>query len=172
MLARPFLVALTDAIAAPLLPQGLAADAQDRGRPGLAPAHLVEHVADVGLFHVLDRRPAVSSRPQHGGLLEEVAAVALRSRSRARNSSARGRISSRRFLRGASFSRTTFSRWNRSSRNRPAWTASARSWVEEATKRTSTSRVRVPPSRSKRRSSTTRSSLACRARLRSWTWSK
>src|SRR6266511_2410253 len=73
MLARPFLVALTDAIAAPLLPQGLAADAQDRGRPGLAPAHLVEHVADVGLFHVLDRRPAVASRPQHGGLLEEVA---------------------------------------------------------------------------------------------------
>ena len=81
-------------------------------------------------------------------------------------------MSSRRVRRGGSFTGTTFSRWKRSSRKRPARTAWARSTLEEATKRTSTSIVRVPPTRSNFRSSTTRRSLAWRARPRSWIWSK
>src|SRR5260221_14652385 len=71
MLARPFLVALTDAIAPPLLPQGLAADPQDRGGAGLAPGHLIEHVPDVGLFDVLQGRLPVAPCPEGGGLLQE-----------------------------------------------------------------------------------------------------
>jgi two-component system NtrC family response regulator len=67
---------------------------------------------------------------------------------------------------------TTASRWNRSSRKRPSRTASPRSTFDEATKRTSTSIVRVPPTRSKRRSSTTRRSFACSGGARSCTWSK
>ena len=81
-------------------------------------------------------------------------------------------MSSRRVRSGGRVRGTTLSRWKRSARNAPEATARRRSRPAAQTKRTSTSRVRVPPTRSNFRSSTTRRSLACSPRLRSSIWSK
>src|SRR5207237_49367 len=68
----PRAVPSADPVPPSLLPQGLPADAQDGGGARLAARHLVQHVTDVLALDLLERRPPVASRPQGGGLLEDV----------------------------------------------------------------------------------------------------
>src|SRR5690349_2313978 len=65
-------LASSDAVTPPLLPQRLAADAEDGRGARLLARHLVQHVADVFLLDLLQRRPSVASRPEGGRLLEDV----------------------------------------------------------------------------------------------------
>src|SRR4249920_1065592 len=59
-----------DPVAPALFPERLAADSKYRGRPRLAAAHCVQHVADVGLLDVLESGPPIPPRPQRRRLLE------------------------------------------------------------------------------------------------------
>src|SRR5262249_9754214 len=60
-----------DPVASALLPQRLPADPEYGGRPRLAPAGRVQHVADVGLLHVLERGAPVPARPERRRLLQD-----------------------------------------------------------------------------------------------------
>src|SRR4030088_3169592 len=56
--------ASADSVSPAFLPQGLQADAEDGRGPRLLARHLVQHITDVLLLDLLQRRPAVAPRPQ------------------------------------------------------------------------------------------------------------